>query len=144
MTRPADSFVIFIARLALAILFLWGGAMKLLGYAGFVGYLHSKGVPYAPYGAIAATAIELLGGIALVLGVRMRAVAFVLALYAIVTAILGHDFWNMTQASLQQDEVIHFWKNVAIAGGFLLLTVTGAGRASVDGMRAPRGSGLRG
>ena len=51
MTRPADSFIIFIARIALAILFLWGGAMKLLGYAGFVGYLHSKGVPYASYGA---------------------------------------------------------------------------------------------
>lgn len=143
MTRPTDSLVIFIARLALAILFLWGGAMKLLGYGGFVSYLHSKGVPYAAYATIVATAIELLGGIALVLGVRTRSVAFVLAVYAIVTAILGHDFWNMTQASLQQDAVVHFWKNVAIAGGFLLLTVTGAGRASVDGLRAPRG-GLRG
>jgi putative oxidoreductase len=142
MTRPADSLIIFIARLALAILFLWGGAMKLLGYAGFVTYLHTKGVPYASYAAIAATAVELLGGIALVLGVRTRAVAIVLAVYAIVTAIFGHDFWNMTQAALQQDAVIHFWKNVAIAGGFLLLSVTGAGRASVDGLRAPRG-GLR-
>ncbi|MEX3692627.1 DoxX family protein [Paraburkholderia sp. BR14263] len=144
MTRPADSFIIFIARIALAILFLWGGATKLLGYAGFVGYLHSKGVPYASYGAIAATAVELLGGIAIVLGVRTRAVAFLLAVYAIVTAILGHDFWNMTQAAAQQDAVIHFWKNVAIAGGFLLLAVTGAGRASIDGLRAPRGGGLRG
>jgi putative oxidoreductase len=143
MTRPADSLIIFIARLALAILFLWGGAMKLLGFAGFVTYLHTKGVPYASYAAIVATVIELLGGIALVLGVRTRAVAFLLAVYAIVTAILGHDFWNMTQAALQQEAVIHFWKNVAIAGGFLLLTVTGAGRASVDGLRAPRG-GLRG
>jgi putative oxidoreductase len=143
MTRPADSLIIFIARIALAILFLWGGAMKLLGYAGFVAYLHSKNVPYASYAAIVATAVELLGGIALVLGVRTRAVAFLLAVYAIVTAIFGHDFWNMTQAALQQDAVIHFWKNVAIAGGFLLLTVTGAGRASVDGLRAPRG-GLRG
>jgi putative oxidoreductase len=144
MTRPADSLIIFIARIALAILFLWGGAMKLLGYAGFVSYLHSKGVAYAPYAAIVATAIELLGGIALVLGVRTRAVAFVLAVYAVVTAVLGHDFWNVTQASMQQEAVIHFWKNVAIAGGFLLLTVTGAGRASVDGLRAPRGGGLRG
>jgi len=144
MTRPADSFIIFIARLALAILFLWGGAMKLLGYAGFVGYLNAKGVPYASYAAIAATVIELLGGLALVLGVRARAVGFLLAGYAIVTAVFGHDFWNMTQAAAQQEAVIHFWKNVAIAGGFLLLTVTGAGRASIDGLRAPRGGGLRG
>ncbi|NIE68417.1 DoxX family protein [Burkholderia sp. Ax-1719] len=139
MTRPADSLIIFIARLALAILFLWGGAMKLLGYAGFVGYLHGHNVPYAQFTAPVAVAIELLGGLAIVFGVRTRFVAFVLAVYAIVTAILGHDFWNVTQAALQQDAVVHFWKNVAIAGGFLLLTVTGAGRASIDGLRAPRG-----
>jgi putative oxidoreductase len=142
MTRPADSLIVFIARLALSILFLWGGAMKLLGYAGFLGYLHGKGVPYIQIAAPAAIAIELLGGIAIVLGVRTRAVALLLALYAIATAVLGHDFWNVTDAALQQDAAVHFWKNVAIAGGFLLLTVTGAGRASIDGMRAPRG-GLR-
>jgi putative oxidoreductase len=143
MTRPADSLIIFIARLALAFLFLWGGAMKLLGYAGFMSYLHTKGVPYANILAPVAVAAEALGGLAIVLGVRTRAVAFLLAVYTVVTAIFGHDFWNITDAALQQDAVIHFWKNVAIAGGFLLLTVTGAGRASVDGMRAPRG-GLRG
>lgn len=143
MTRPADSLIIFIARIALAILFLWGGAMKLLGYAGFIAYLHTHGVPYAQFTAPVAVAVEVLGGLALVFGVRTRFVAFVLAVYALVTAILGHDFWNVTEATLQQDAVVHFWKNVAIAGGFLLLTVTGAGRASIDGLRAPRG-GLRG
>ncbi|WP_322060822.1 DoxX family protein [Paraburkholderia sp. J63] len=143
MTRPADSLIIFIARIALAILFLWGGAMKLLGYAGFIAYLHAHGVPYAKFMAPVATAVELLGGLAIVFGVRTRFVAFGLAIYAIVTAVLGHDFWNVTEAALQQDAVVHFWKNIAIAGGFLLLTVTGAGRASIDGLRAPRG-GLRG
>ncbi|QBR00471.1 DoxX family protein [Paraburkholderia pallida] len=143
MTRPADSLIIFIARIALAILFLWGGAMKLLGYAGFIAYLHTHGVAYPQFTAPVATAVELLGGLALVFGVRTRFVAFALAVYTIVTAVLGHDFWNVTQAALQQDAVVHFWKNIAIAGGFLLLTVTGAGRASIDGMRAPRG-GLRG
>ncbi|HKT99241.1 MAG TPA: DoxX family protein [Paraburkholderia sp.] len=142
MTRPADSLIIFIARIALAILFLWGGAMKLLGYAGFIAYLHAHGVPYAQFTAPVAVAVELLGGLALVFGVRTRFVAFVLAVYAIVTAVLGHDFWNVTEAALQQDAVVHFWKNVAIAGGFLLLTVTGAGRASIDGLRAPRGGML--
>jgi len=143
MMRLADSFIIFIARIALAILFLWGGAMKLMGYAGFMGYLHTKGIPYVQIAAPIVVAVELLGGIALVIGARSRAVGFVLAVYVIATAIVGHDFWNITDAALQQDAVVHFWKNVAIAGGLLLLTVTGAGRASIDGMRAPR-SGLRG
>ena len=143
MTRSTDSLIIFVARIALAVLFLWGGAMKLMGFAGFVGYVQTRGVPYPQVSAPIAIAIELLGSIALVFGVRMRAVGFAMAVYAVVTAVVGHDFWNVTEAVQQQDVAIQFWKNMAIAGGFLLLIVTGAGRLSVDAMRAPRSS-LRG
>ncbi|CAB3750236.1 DoxX family protein [Paraburkholderia solisilvae] len=139
MTRAVESGVIFIARIALATLFLWGGAMKLLGYAGFIGYLNAKGVPYATFVAPLVVAIEVLGGILLVVGLRIRALGLILALYTVATAILGHDFWNVTDASLQREMVVHFWKNIGIAGGFLLLIVTGAGRISIDGARAPRG-----
>lgn len=141
MTRPVDSGVILIARLALAVLFLWGGVMKLLGYAGFVGYLHSKGVPFVQIAAPLATAVETLGGLFLVLGFKIRPLALIMAVYTVATAILGHDFWNVTDAVVQHDMVIHFWKNIGIAGGFLLLFVTGAGRISIDAARAPR-SGL--
>lgn len=139
MTRPVDSGVILIARIALAVLFLWGGVMKLLGYAGFVGYLHSKGVPFLQVAAPVATAVEALGGLLLIVGFKVRPLALILAVYTVATAVLGHDFWNVTDAALQREMVIHFWKNIGIAGGFLLLFVTGAGRISIDGMRAPRG-----
>ncbi|WP_144152258.1 DoxX family protein [Paraburkholderia sp. BCC1885] len=141
MTRPVDSGVIFIARLALAVLFLWGGVMKLLGYAGFVGYLNSKGVPFVQIAAPLATAVEGLGGLLLVVGFKIRPLALLLAVYTVATAVLGHDFWNVTDPVVQHDMVIHFWKNIGIAGGFLLLFVTGAGGISIDGARAPR-SGL--
>ncbi|HEY1610156.1 MAG TPA: DoxX family protein [Paraburkholderia sp.] len=140
MMRSADSLIVFVARVALAVIFLWGGAMKLIGYAGFIGYLQTRGVPYPHASAPIAIAIELLGSLALVFGIRTRAVGFVMAVYAVVTAVLGHDFWNVTEAALQQDAAVHFWKNIAIAGGFLLLIVTGAGRLSIDAMRAPRSS----
>lgn len=139
MTRPVDSGVILIARIALAVLFLWGGVMKLLGYAGFVGYLHSKGVPFVQIAAPIATAVEALGGLLLIVGFQVRPLALIMAVYTVATAVLGHDFWNVTDAALQRDMVIHFWKNIEIAGGFLLLFVTGAGRISIDGARAPRG-----
>ncbi|SEK01601.1 DoxX family protein [Paraburkholderia diazotrophica] len=139
MTRPVDSGVILLARLMLAALFLWGGVMKLIGYAGFVGYLHAKGVPLVQIAAPVATAVEVLGGIFLVVGFKIRALGLFMAVYTMATAILGHDFWNITDAAVQRDMVIHFWKNVGIAGGFLLLCVTGAGRISIDGARAPRG-----
>lgn len=138
MVRPVDSGVILIARVALAVLFVWGGVMKLLGYAGFVAYLQTKGVPFVQIAAPLATAIEAIGGALLVVGFLTRPLAFVMAVYTIATAILGHDFWNVTDAALQRDMVIHFWKNVGIAGGFLLLFVTGAGAISVDAARAPR------
>jgi putative oxidoreductase len=138
MTRPVDSGLILVARIALSVLFLWSGTAKLLGYAGFVSYLQSKGVPFVQIAAPVATAIEVLGGVCLVLGFRMKLVGFIMAVYAVATAILGHDFWNVTNASAQHDVMIHFWKNIGIAGGFLLLVVTGAGRISIDGARAPR------
>ena len=53
MMRSADSLIIFVARVALAVLFLWGGAMKLMGYAGFIGYLQTRGVPYPQLAATA-------------------------------------------------------------------------------------------
>jgi putative oxidoreductase len=142
MARPVDSGIIFLARIALAVLFLWGGVMKLLGYAGFVGYLHSKGVPFVQVGAPVATAIELLGGLFLIVGFVTRPLAIVLAIYTVITAVLGHDFWNIADANVQHDMVIHFWKNIGIAGGFLLLYVTGAGALSIDAARAPRRRGL--
>ncbi|MCX4162361.1 MULTISPECIES: DoxX family protein [Paraburkholderia] len=141
MTRPVDSGVIFIARLALAVLFLWGGVTKLLGYAGFVSYMQSKGVPVVQIAAPIAVAVETLGGLFLVLGFKIRPLGFILAVYTIATAVLGHDFWNITDPVMQHDMLIHFLKNVGIAGGFLLLCTTGAGRISIDGARAPR-SGL--
>jgi putative oxidoreductase len=138
MVRPIDSGVIFFARIALAVLFLWGGVMKLLSYAGFVGYLHAKGVPFVEIGAPVATAIELVGGLLLVVGFLTRPLAIVMAIYTVIAAMLGHDFWNPIDAGVQREMIIHFWKNIGIAGGFLLLFVTGAGGLSIDAARAPR------
>jgi putative oxidoreductase len=138
MTRAVDSGIILIARLALSVLFLWSGVMKLLGYSAFVGYLQAKGVPFVQIAAPLATAVEVIGGILLVVGFLVRPLGLLMAVYTIATAILGHDFWNVANAALQHDMVIHFWKNVGIAGGFLLLFVTGAGGVSIDAARAPR------
>lgn len=138
MTRAVDSFIILIARVALSVLFLWSGVMKLLGYGAFVAYLQAKGVPFVQIAAPIATAIEVLGGIMLIVGLLVRPLGLVMAVYTVATAVLGHDFWNVADAALQHDMVIHFWKNVGIAGGFLLLFVTGAGAASIDAARTPR------
>lgn len=137
MTRSVDSGVIFFARLALAALFLWGGVMKLLGYGDFIGYLHGLNVPYPQVIGPIVVAIEGLGGLLLIVGYKVKPLALLMAFYTVATAMVGHNFWDATDAAVQHDMVIHFWKKIAIAGGFLLLFVTGAGGASIDGLRRP-------
>jgi putative oxidoreductase len=139
MTRPLDSGVILLARIALAVLFLWGSVMKLAGYEGFVGYLHSVSVPFVQIAAPLSIAIDLTGGLCLILGFKIRQLALVMAVYTLATALIGHAFWNVTDSVMRHDMVIHFWKNVGITGGFLLLLVTGAGRISIDSAHAPHG-----
>lgn len=117
MTRSVDSGVIFLARLALAALFLWGGVMKLLGYGDFVGYLRGMNVPFPQFVAPAVVAIEALGALLLIVGYKVKPLALLMAVYTIATAMIGHNFWDATNPAVQHEMVIHFWKNVAIAGG---------------------------
>jgi putative oxidoreductase len=131
MTPDFDSVVMLAARMALASLFLWGGAMKLVGYAAFVAYLHSAGVPLVPIAAPLSTTIDLLGGLCIVAGFKLRHVSWVMAVYTVATAILGHDFWHVADPVARHDMAVHFWKNMSIAGGFLLLSATGGGRFCV-------------
>ncbi|CAB3783646.1 DoxX family protein [Pararobbsia alpina] len=141
MTRSLDSGVILLARIALAVLFLWGGLMKLAGYEDFVAYLHSVGLPFVSIAAPLSTALDLIGGLFLIVGFKVQPLALVMAVYTVATAILGHDFWNIADPVMHHDMTVHFWKNIGIAGGFLLLNVTGAGRISVDNARAAEGVG---
>jgi putative oxidoreductase len=78
-----------------------------------------------------AIAVEFFVSIAVVLGVRTRELALVLAIYTLATAFIGHHFWTMTGAERDANE-INFYKNISIVGGFLLLCVTGAGKYSID------------
>ena len=85
----------------------------------------------AAVATVVAIAVEFLGSIALILGVWTRPLAVLLALFTLATAILAHHFWTMEGAERYANS-IHFYKNLSIIGGFLLLYVTGAGKYSVD------------
>ncbi|MEJ2399448.1 MAG: DoxX family protein [Gammaproteobacteria bacterium] len=111
-------------RLLLAIIFLIAGVGKITAYAGTAAYMASMGVPGALLPLVIVT--ELVGGIAIVLGYHTRVVAFLLAGFTLLAgAIFHHDFANQIQ-------MLMFLKDLAIAGGFLLLIVNGAGAWSLD------------
>jgi len=123
--------VILVARVLLVILFLVFGWSKLSDFSGTVDYMAKAGLPAPQLAALVAIAIELPVSAALVFGVWTRPLSILLALYALATAIVGHPYWSMAGAE-QYDNMINFYKNISISGGFLLLYVTGGGRFSLD------------
>ncbi|MBC8747083.1 putative oxidoreductase [Paraburkholderia sp. WC7.3g] len=123
--------VVLVARILLMVLFVMFGWSKLIGFSGAVAYMTSTGAPVPALSAVIAVVMELVVGVALLVGFFTRPLALLLALYTLGTAIIGHHYWNMTGA-MQYDNMIHFYKNIGIIGGLLLLCVTGPGKYSFD------------
>jgi putative oxidoreductase len=142
MLNDRDNFAgadaaLLIARIELAAIFLYSGYGKLTNPAGFSTYLVNHGFPGAvsyPL-ALLAGAIEALGGLALVAGFQTRYASLLLALFTLVAALVGHRFWDVTDAAQRSNQLIHLLKNIAMIGGFLALYVAGAGAFSVDARR---------
>ncbi|CAM3866954.1 DoxX family protein [Pseudomonas wadenswilerensis] len=124
--------IILLARILLMILFVMSGWSKLTGFDGTVDYLASLGAPVPTVAAAVAVVMEFFVAIILILGFYTRPLAFLFALFVIGTAVIGHPFWNMVDPA-KAANTVQFFKNMSIVGGLLLLSVTGAGRFSVDG-----------
>lgn len=125
--------VLLVARILIAILFIMAGYGKLTALGGTAGYFGSMGLPVPMVTAIVVTAVELLGGIAILFGFFTRPAAYILALFCVATAFIGHGDFSVAGND------IHFMKNLAMAGGLLFVATFGAGALSVDAKR----SGLR-
>ena len=113
-----------VGRLLLAMIFVMSGLSKIGNFAGTQGYMEAMGVP----GAVLplAIALEVLGGLAIILGWKTKIASVALAGFCVVSAALFHnDFSN-------QSEMIMFMKNITIAGGFLLLVAHGPGAYALD------------
>lgn len=119
----------FVGRTLIATIFLLSGASKVAAPAMTIGYIQSVGLPLPTLGFLMAVLVEIGGGIALILGYRTRLVAGIMALFTIATALAFHN--NLGD----QNQFIHFFKNVAMAGGLLQVVAFGAGRFSLDARR---------
>ena len=124
-----------VGRVFLALLFIMSGFGKISGFEGTVGYIASKGLPLASLGAAIAIVVELGGGLAVLFGFFTRPVALVMAIFTLAAALFFHNYWGVP-ADQVKNMYIHFWKNVSIAGGFLMLAASGPGAYSVDARRA--------
>jgi putative oxidoreductase len=142
----SDSLVA-LGRVLIALIFVASGAEKIMDLGATTAAIEAKNLPmpealvaYLPAGwsmpyalALASAALELGGGVLIILGWQTRLFAVLLAAFTAITAYFFHDFWHYPQGAEYTNNMIHFMKNVSIIGGFLMLAAVGAGRYSIDG-----------
>ncbi|HEX2667812.1 MAG TPA: DoxX family protein [Gammaproteobacteria bacterium] len=116
--------ILVAARILLAALFIWSGWNKLVHYETMQGYMVSYGLP--GWSMPVLILWELGGGLLLLAGAFTRPVAWALAAFSVISACIAHSNF----ADLNQ--FINFMKNLGLAGGYLYVAMTGAGRISLD------------
>jgi putative oxidoreductase len=122
-----DAVLNIAARILMSQIFILSGFQKLTGYAGTQQYMASHGIPGALLPLVILT--ELGGGLALLFGFKARWAALALAGFSVLTALLVH------LKPGDQMQMINFMKNLAMAGGLLVLVRCGAGAPSIDAAR---------
>jgi putative oxidoreductase len=124
----------FIGRLLIGLPFMMSGLSKLAAYGATIAMISAVGLPFPPLAYAVAVAVELGGGLLLVLGYQVRLVASAMAVFALATALSFHSNFA------DQNQMIHFLKNVMITGGLLQIVAFGAGAFSIELWRRKSGT----
>jgi putative oxidoreductase len=130
----ATRYLPFVGRLLIGLPFAISGLGKLAAYSATTQMIAAVGLPAPPLAFVVAVAIELGGGLLLIAGFQARIVAIALALFALATAVSFHSNFA------DQNQMIHFLKNIMMAGGLLQIAAFGAGAISLDN-RLSKGRG---
>ena len=120
-----------IGRILLALIFITSGWGKIGGFEGTAGYMASKGLPMVQVLLVLTILIELGGGILLAVGYKARWAALAIALFLVPVTFIFHRYWGIP-ADEVMNQTNHFFKNVAIIGGMLIVFAFGPGGWSVD------------
>ena len=123
------NYLPFIGRILIGLPFAMSGLSKLAAYGPTTAMIAAVGLPLPPLAFAVAVAVELGGGLLLILGYRVRPVALALAAFSLATAVLFHSNFA------DQNQMIHFLKNVMMAGGLLQIVAFGAGAISIEHWR---------
>ena len=124
----------FAGRLLIGLPFAMSGLGKLAAIGPTTEMIRAAGLPLPPVALALAVIVELGGGLLLIAGFKARIVATVLVLFSFATALSFHNNFA------DQNQMIHFLKNVMIAGGLLQIVAFGAGALSIDNRGAKGGA----
>ena len=121
-----NRYLPFVGRLLIGLPFAMSGLGKLAAYGATTAMIGAVGLPIPPLAFAIAVAVELGGGLLLIAGYQARSVAIALAVSSLATAVSFHSNFA------DQNQMIHFLKNIMIAGGLLQIVAFGAGAFSLD------------
>lgn len=124
-----ERYILLIGRIFIAFIFLMAGISKIGNPYGTQVYMASYGMPLTGLFLIGAIAIEILGSLSLIVGYRTKIGAWALIIFMIPTTLIFHTNFA------DQNQFIHFMKNVAMTGGLLYIATSGAGSLSIDERR---------
>jgi putative oxidoreductase len=132
----ATRYLPFAGRLLIGLPFAMSGLSKLAAYGPTTAMISAVGLPVPPLAFAVAVAVELGGGLLLIAGFRVRLVAIALVLFSLATAVSFHSNFA------DQNQMIHFLKNIMIAGGLLQIAAFGAGAISIDDRLSKGGAAI--
>jgi len=124
-------FILLAGRIMIGWIYMQSGWAKLQDVGAFAATMPGRGLP--EFLGYVAPPVEFIGGVALIVGVGTRYAALVILLFTIVATFSSHAYWTFP-VEQQRAQASHFWKNVTMMGGCLVLFVTAAGRISIDAL----------
>jgi putative oxidoreductase len=122
--------LLLIGRVLIGWIFIASGWRKLMDVPGFVATMPRRGLP--DFLGYVAPPVEFLGGLCLVFGFATRYAVLVMLVFMAFATFSSHRYWTFTDPAQYANQNSHFWKNVSMTGGIILLFVTGAGRYAID------------
>lgn len=122
----AKTYLVPLGRLLMSSLFIWAGFGKLMNPTGTAGYFASYHLPAPDVLVWIVIIIELIGGLMILVGFQARWVALVLALFCLATG------FGIHLPVGDQANMINFYKNLVMTGGFLYVIAFGPGGLSLD------------
>jgi putative oxidoreductase len=108
-----------LGRILLASLFVISGIRKIMGWAGTLGFMQSKGLPATEILLVATIALEIIGGLMIAFNMFAMPAAVLLAGFCLLSGVIFHNFWAV-DAAQYGNQLAHFMKNIALAGGLLV------------------------
>ena len=126
-----EPLILLLGRLCLGSLYLMSGTNHWLELKLLTHFMTGLPGPVEFWAMLAAT-IEVVSGAAMVLGFRTREFALLLVFFNLCAAAIGHPYWSITDTAARWGQLIHFWKDIGIAGGAFFVLARGAGPLSLD------------